>query len=51
MNEVIGILMGFLIGGTCRWFDIPVPAPPKLMGSLIVLSITLGFLCADKFVP
>ncbi|MEM7524712.1 MAG: DUF1427 family protein [Pseudomonadota bacterium] len=44
---LIAVAMGFGIGAVCRWFDIPLPAPPKLVGALLVLAMTLGFLGAD----
>lgn len=44
---LIGILLGLAIGAGCRWFDVPVPAPPKLVGALLVVAMTLGFLGAD----
>ena len=43
MNEVIGIAIGFGIGAACRKLDIPCPAPPHLMGAMLVVSITAGF--------
>ena len=27
---VLGLLLGVAIGAGCRWFDIPVPSPPRL---------------------
>ena len=36
--------LGLSIGIGCRWFDLPLPAPPKLVGALLVLAITLGFI-------
>ena len=42
-----GIALGLAIGGGCRWFDIPLPAPPKLVGALLVVAMTLGFLGTD----
>lgn len=42
-----GILLGLAIGGLCRWFDVPVPAPPKLVGALLVVAMTVGFLGTD----
>lgn len=39
-----GSLMAFGIGAVCRWFDIPSPAPPKLVGAMLVVAMTLGFL-------
>ena len=48
MAEILtAIAMGFGIGAVCRWFDIPLPAPPRLVGALLVLAMTLGFLGAD----
>lgn len=44
---LIAIAMGMSIGAVCRWFDIPLPAPPKLVGALLVLAMTLGFLWTD----
>lgn len=38
-----GILLGLAIGSFCRFFDIPLPAPPKIVGALLVLTMTLGF--------
>jgi XapX domain-containing protein len=48
MNELLLSLgLGLGIGAGCRWFDLPLPAPPKLVGALLVLAMTLGFLGAD----
>lgn len=41
---LVGILLGLVIGGLCRYFDVPLPAPPKLVGALLVVAMTLGFL-------
>ena len=42
-----GLLLGFLIGVGCRWFDLPLPAPPRIVGALLVVAMTVGFLGAD----
>jgi XapX domain-containing protein len=47
---VVGLILGFTIGAGCRWFDIPVPSPSKLMGALLVVAMTLGYLAADKVI-
>ena len=44
---LISLLLGFLIGVGCRWFDLPLPAPPRIVGALLVVFMTLGFLSAD----
>jgi XapX domain-containing protein len=40
----LGIVLCALIGGACRVADIPVPAPPALVGALLVVAMTLGYL-------
>jgi XapX domain-containing protein len=42
-----GIALGLAIGFGCRWFDIPLPSPPNIVGALLVVSMTLGFLTAN----
>ncbi len=44
---IIGLFLGLFIGIGCRYFDIPLPGPPKLIGALVLLSITSGYLGAD----
>ena len=44
----IGLLLGFAIGAGCRWFDIPVPSPPKLVGALLVVAMTVGYAVTDR---
>jgi len=46
---IIAIALGLGIGSACRWFDLPLPAPPKLVGALLVLAMTLGFAAADQW--
>jgi len=47
---VLGLLLGFAIGAGCRWIDIPVPSPPSLVGALLVVAMTIGYLATDKLV-
>lgn len=48
-NLFIGVALGFGIGFGCRAFGIPVPAPPLLVGALLVVAMTSGYLLADRF--
>lgn len=43
-----GIALGLAIGAGCRWFDVPLPAPPRLVGALLVVAMTVGFLGTDQ---
>ncbi len=47
MSAIIGVALGLLIGVGCRWFDLPLPAPPRIVGALLVVTMTLGFLATD----
>lgn len=47
MTSLLGLLLGFLIGVGCRWFDLPLPAPPRIVGALLVVFMSLGFLGAE----
>ena len=51
MKSVIGLLLGFSLGAVCRWLDLPVPSPPKLLGALLVVATTVGYMTADHFLP
>ena len=48
IKTIAGIVLGLLIGVGCRWFDVPVPAPPKFIGAVLVVAMTVGYLGADK---
>jgi len=47
MSAVFGVALGLVIGAGCRWFDLPLPAPPRIVGALLVVTMTLGFLATD----
>lgn len=49
MKIVIGLLLGASIGVICRLADIPLPAPPVLVGALLVLAMTSGYILVDRF--
>jgi XapX domain-containing protein len=49
MKSVIGLLLGFALGAACRWLDLPVPSPPRLLGALLVVATTVGYMTADKY--
>jgi len=50
MKIAIGLVLGLIIGIACRWFDIPSPSPPKLVGALLVVAMTVGYMATDSFV-
>jgi XapX domain-containing protein len=48
IKTIVGLILGLLIGIGCRCFDIPVPSPPKLLGALLVVAMTVGYMATDK---
>jgi XapX domain-containing protein len=51
VTAIIGFVLGLLIGAGCRFFDIPSPAPPRLIGACLLLAMTVGFVTADYLLP
>ena len=49
MKMVISLLLAFVIGALCKIAGIPVPAPPAIMGALIVFSMTSGYVLAGNY--
>lgn len=46
-QTMIGIALGFGIGLACRALDLPLPTPPRLVGALLVVAMTAGFVGTD----
>ena len=49
MKIALGLLLALAIGVCCRLVAIPLPAPPVLIGALLVLAMTLGYVVTDRF--
>ena len=46
---IFGFILAFGIGILCRLLPVPLPAPTALVGALVVLSMTLGYIAADRY--
>ncbi len=51
MKALIGLVLGLMVGAGCRFFDIPSPAPPRLIGAGLLVAMTVGFLAASWIGP
>ncbi|MDJ0625250.1 MAG: DUF1427 family protein [Candidatus Caenarcaniphilales bacterium] len=49
IKSLLGLLIGFSIGIVCKFASLPLPAPPMILGSVLVLSITLGYMLIDNY--
>lgn len=50
LAQAMGFLLAFFVGALCRRFDVPLPAPPKLLGAVLVVVMTLGYLVGGQLV-
>jgi len=48
MKSSIGIVLAFALGFGCRAFGIPSPAPPLILGALLVMTMTIGYIAVDR---
>jgi XapX domain-containing protein len=48
MKSLLGLALAFAIGFACRAFGIPSPAPPIIVGALLVVAMTTGYLLVDR---
>ncbi len=49
MKSMIGIVLAFALGFSCRVFGIPSPAPPLILGALLVMAMTVGYIAVDRW--
>jgi XapX domain-containing protein len=49
MKILLGFLLAFGIGAVCRFAGIPSPAPNAILGSLLVVSMSLGYVAAGRY--
>jgi XapX domain-containing protein len=47
MRLMLGFALAFAIGVVCRLTRIPSPAPNALLGSLLVVSMSVGYMAAE----
>jgi XapX domain-containing protein len=50
MKATIGLVLAFLVGFGCRAFGIPSPAPPMILGALLVVAMTVGYIAVDRMI-
>jgi XapX domain-containing protein len=49
MKIAIGFVLALAIGVLCRVASVPLPAPPVVIGALLVVAMTVGYVLADRF--
>ena len=46
--SIVGIVAALMIGVGCRMLEIPSPAPPKMQGALLVVTMMAGYLLGGQ---
>jgi len=49
MKITIGLLLAVCVGIGCRWFGIPLPGPPAIMGAAMAVAMATGYTATDYF--
>ena len=49
IKPILGLVLCFIIGSGCRFFAIPLPSPPMLVGALLVVAMTVGYSFTDTY--
>jgi XapX domain-containing protein len=47
-KTVLGVIVGILIGVGCRFFGIPLPGPPAILGAFLAVAMATGYTVTDK---
>jgi XapX domain-containing protein len=48
MKLILGFTLAFATGAVCRVARIPSPAPNALLGSLLVVAMSVGYIAAGR---
>jgi XapX domain-containing protein len=48
MRLILGFVLAFAIGAVCRLARLPSPAPNALLGSLLVVAMSVGYIAAER---
>ena len=47
MKLLIGLFVAVCVGIGCRWFGIPLPGPPAIMGAAMAVAMATGYTATD----
>jgi XapX domain-containing protein len=49
MKLIIGLILAVCVGIACRWFGIPLPGPPAIMGAAMAVAMASGYTATDHW--
>ena len=47
MKLAVGLLLAIGVGIACRWFSIPLPGPPAILGAAMAVAMATGYTATD----
>jgi XapX domain-containing protein len=47
MKLIIGLILAVCVGIGCRFFGIPLPGPPAIMGAAMAVAMATGYTATD----
>lgn len=50
LKNVAGFIIAFAVGALCRLLLIPNPSPTEIIGGVIVIAMSLGYVSMDSYV-
>jgi len=45
---IVKVVCGVVIGVGCRFFEIPLPGPPAILGAFLAVAMATGYTVTDK---
>jgi XapX domain-containing protein len=49
MKLVIGFILAICVGVACRFFGIPLPGPPAILGAAMAVAMATGYTATDTW--
>jgi XapX domain-containing protein len=49
MRLAIGFVLALFVGIGCRWFSVPLPGPPAILGAAMAVAMATGYTLADHW--
>ncbi len=49
LKYLISVIIAFVLGAVCNLWGLPVPAPPMLLGALMIITMTLSYMATDRY--
>ena len=49
MKLIIGLILAVCVGIGCRFFGIPLPGPPAIMGAAMAVAMATGYTATDHW--